>query len=622
MLLKNWFYKKILVSLSAISLLLCGCSEALEFEWDKPVKAEQCKVAISVPRDGETKSAVNSSATGFVWLPGDKISVWAQNSAGTYTFSNQIFNIYERTYSNDEAYFTSTLSQPMAAGQYSYYICYPVPNKVNGTNAEFTIPQVQDGKASGGVDVTLSSKTTYSELKSGGTEWLGINPVPAQMHHLLHFLRFYIPKGANVLGEPVRRIELKMPKAIVGTLSVDVTSASTASLSGGKNTIVLDLAEPLTESDTENVYAVEGILPPSTAYGSKDFLEVTLFSDTKMAELDPISLNGRSFQAGHVTGVKMLPNQAKAYFEFSIHLTDNHLGQDVKTLTMTLPSDTSWPDSESNVYTFSKANGGLMVVGDTILIRTNDATAYRAMSGKQLTVSYESEDAIVSQSVTMPNLQSINHKTVDVEVPYLLFQDFSGITADFHSYDEHSNSNPESKSGYEIIAGSGWYGARVGGKANTAIRISAHREFIANYPARCDSPFLTGLKNKAGTKAVKLRVQYNYSMNREEGPLDIDLVLPRVGLQVYLGYSTKSGAIASGVTNALINKPHGTFGDYKLLTNETGDYNNINEEEDIILENMGNDRRITWKTDCEFSGSPTNSTCHLYLDNIRVSIAK
>ena len=41
----------------------------------------------------------------------------------------------------------------------------------------------------------------------------------------------------------------------------------------------------------------------------------------------------------------------------------------------------------------------------------------------------------------------------------------------------------------------GWSAARAGAQAGTAIRIACRRETgLANYPARADSPYLTGLK--------------------------------------------------------------------------------------------------------------------------------
>ena len=538
--------------------------------------------------------------------------MWAKNSSGNYALQNQVFNIYQRKFDPVEAFFTSTLAQPMPAGNYTYYICYPVPQKVNGRQATFEIPSRQDGKASGGVDITVSSATNYTELKASSTEGKDIDPIPAELHHLLHFLRFYIPQGTNLLGEPIRTIVIRMPGPVAGTLTVDVTSPSSAVLSNGRNTITLDLAEPLQESNSENRYAVAGIFPPSTPYGLEDFLKIELYSENKMADISPVSLAGRSFAAGHVTGVKLKPVQVRAYFDLSFRLTGNNLGQDVQKVTLTLPEGTIWPGTNSNVYVYQGENGTGMVPGQDILIRTDNGDAYRALSGKSVTISYESEDAIVSQNITIPNIGSATKKSVDIAVPYLFYEDFSGLAADFHSYDEHATSNPESRDGIEFLPG--WSGARVGGMAHTSIRTGAHRESVACYAARCDSPFMTGLKHtvtefQSAGKTIALRVQYNYSMGREEGGIG----RAKVGMYIQFGYSTKTGTIES-------EDKHGTFGEEEYMKVLTGTFTNIEYSADKTLAQMGKDRRITWRTICEENYGPNNSTCYFYLDNIKVSI--
>ncbi|MCF0176200.1 MAG: hypothetical protein HUJ94_05125 [Bacteroidales bacterium] len=562
-----------------------------------------------------TRTAINENADGFEWTLGDKVSVWARVPGGNFAFSNQIFKLYKRglltTGENGEmAYFTSTLSQEMARGTYSYFLCYPTPETVSGTSVSFKLPSVQDGRASGGVDITLSGETEGSELKAGNGEE-DIIPLNAGMKHLLHFFRFYIPQGGNILGEPVEKIVLTMPRNIAGTVNADVTSPSSATLADGVKTVTLELSTPIDATVDMRKYAVAGVFPSGGEYGPDDFMEIELFSATRHSRLEPIALDGRSFDAGHVTGVMLRPESAEDYFEISFRLDGNRIGQDVDKISLTLPSGSVWPGTNSSTYVWDEA--GVMRLGDMVTIRTYSRDAYRALSGKAVIAGFESEDALVYQNLTIPDLSGINKTLQILNAPYLFFEDFSGIAGEFHSYDKHATSNPGDKDGYQFL--NGWSGARVGGYPGTSIRIGAHRESLATYPARCDSPFLSGLKkNAAGFssegKSISLNVTFNYSMNRESGGIGT----ADVGMELYFGYSTKSGAISSQDSN-------GSYGGKIYMKEFTGSFTSIENEMTQVLTGMGNDRRISWKTYCEYNIGPNNNTCFLYLDNIRVSIA-
>lgn len=584
-----------------------GCTEK-PLSNPEPAGDKSSEVVLLMNCSSQTKSSINESADGFLWDDGDKIAVWAKSSSGSYTLSNQPFNLYARGFEQGKGYFTSTLSRQMEAGTYTYYITYPVPQSASGTTATFTIPEIQDGKASNGVDITVSDATSARELRPATDEG-GIVPIEARLHHLLHFFRFYLPEGENPLGEPISKIVVTMPQPIAGTLTADVTAGGSATLSNGRKSITLELKRPLDASSAVQ-YAVAGIFPPSSTYGADDVMTVELQSENKSATVVPIPLSGRNFPAGHVTGVKLRPVNVQDLFDITFTLGANRLGEEVKEITLSLPEGSGWPGGSSS-YTYSP--GHLIAGGDKITIKTANEAEFRALSGKSVTIRYESENAIVSQTVTMPDMSSGRKAGVTMEVPYLFFEDFHAIAEDFHSYDEHATSNPGNRGGYEFI---GWSGARVGGMAATSIRISAHRETSASYPARCDSPFLTGLKHTADEfgslgKNIELEVTFNYAMNREEGGLG----KADVGMELYFGYSTKSGAINSQNSD-------GSYGGKIYMKEFSGSFTTIGNEMTQTLSGMGNDRRISWKTYCEYNAGLNNSTCFLYLDNIRVSIKK
>ncbi|MGN1214751.1 MAG: hypothetical protein ACI4TJ_00745, partial [Candidatus Cryptobacteroides sp.] len=316
--LTNFIQKNaLLLSVTAALAIVSSCSA--ERGPESPLGQDGPTQVVLCLGDGTgSRTAINDDADGFEWQDGDRISVWANNSKGDYALENQVFRILAKGYEKDKAYFTSTLSSPMASGTYTYSIVYPVPDAVSGTDARFTIPSVQDGKVSGGIDVTVSSPFAGQALQPmDDSDFAGVatGTMSAQMHHLLHFLRFYFQPGDNLLGEPVRKIRFSMPEPVAGTLTADITDPSSTSVSDGSTEMVLLLEEPLEEStSTSRQYSVAGIIPPASEYSVTDCMEITLYSENKIGRLSTVSLAGRSFEPGHVTGVRLIPNTVRDYY--------------------------------------------------------------------------------------------------------------------------------------------------------------------------------------------------------------------------------------------------------------------------------------------------------------------
>ena len=59
----------------------------------------------------QTRTAMLPNGLSAEWQPGDDISVWAKNSSGTYTLSNQIFKTYG--IDSSRVFFTAELSSAM-----------------------------------------------------------------------------------------------------------------------------------------------------------------------------------------------------------------------------------------------------------------------------------------------------------------------------------------------------------------------------------------------------------------------------------------------------------------------------------------------------------------------------
>lgn len=604
------------IILVSAGVALCGCGDFESTESE--VIPSSVNVVFAVGNTPRTRTEYDVETKRFVWNDGDKIAVWAKSPDGSYALDNQAFRLMAVASDKSEAYFTATLQSPMAEGTYSYYMTYPLPESMGGMTATFTVPSVQDGTASDGVDIIVAEPISGPALEpvKEAAPIVSDDVLNVRMRHLLHFLRFYIPEGNNLLGEPVKRIEFTMPRAVAGNVSVDVTDASTVSFGEGVNGLTLELRNPIDESADGTEVAVAGIFPPRMAYSAGDRITVDAYSENKCASVS-FSLAGRDFAAGHTTKVPLKMTEAKPIeYELKFMLASNNLGEDVQDIRITLPDDAVWPGLSSSELRIDSGNDGLVRIGDTYVFRTKDKAFFKGLSSKRLAVTYESESAVVSETVTLGDFSSSIRGECELNCPYLFFEDFSWVEG-FNSNDEYGWSSPGSFSPhlfapYTIDAENpwspekgGWSAARAGAQAGTAIRIACRRETrLANYSARADSPFLSGLKDG---KTVNLDITYDYSMGREG--------TPKIAQTVYFGYITTSKNPSSGDET-------GTFPESFKINETTGSYTNINHTANTLLRGVGAPLRLSWRTMPDKDWGANNNTCWLYIDNIKVKIKK
>lgn len=604
------------IILVSAGVALCGCGDFESTESE--MISSSVNVVFAVGNTPRTRTEYDVETKRFVWNDGDKIAVWAKSPDGSYALDNQAFRLMAVASDKSEAYFTATLQSPMAEGTYSYYMTYPLPESMGGMTATFTVPSVQDGTASDGVDIIVAEPISGPALEpvKEAAPIVSDDVLNVRMRHLLHFLRFYIPEGNNLLGEPVKRIEFTMPRAVAGNVSVDVTDASTASLGDGVNGMTLELTKPIDASADGMESAVAGIFPPRMAYSAGDRITVDAYSENKCASVS-FSLAGRDFAAGHTTKVPLKMTEAKPIeYELKFMLASNNLGEDVQDIRITLPDDAVWPGLSSSELRIDSGNDGLVRIGDTYVFRTKDKAFFKGLSSKRLAVTYESESAVVSETVTLGDFSSSIRGECELNCPYLFFEDFSWVEG-FNSNDEYGWSSPGSFSPhlfapYTIDAENpwspekgGWSAARAGAQAGTAIRIACRRETrLANYSARADSPFLSGLKDG---KTVNLDITYDYSMGREG--------TPKIAQTVYFGYITTSKNPSSGDET-------GTFPESFKINETTGSYTNINHTANTLLRGVGAPLRLSWRTMPDKDWGANNNTCWLYIDNIKVKIKK
>lgn len=425
------------------------------------------------------------------------------------------------------------------------------------------------------------------------------------MKHLIHLLRFYLPEGSEGLnGEKIQRIDVQMPVPVCGGIGYDITAPeSTLEITDGSSSLSLNLSRPIGPStETARDYACAAIAPFTAS--SDDVMDITLYSESWKASAGTISLDGREFKSGHATAVKLTVNEPQPYYRLIFKLNANNIGEPVKKITFTAPSGCTFSDGGSNVYVYEP--GGDIAVGSQIRFQFEDEAAFRAFNGQTVRVAYDSDHVLAYQDV-VPSTATGTGSTVSLTAPYLLDEDFSGVSS-FSSNDNYTGGfSTGDKDGYGPFLG-GWTGERIGGQAGLSVRLAARRETSARYHSRMDSAPLPQIKSP-----VNIRVSFDYSMGEDHG----GIVSKQYGMNVYVGYVTSTKMYDNGSKTGTYN--------YSFNINETsGSFTSITHHDDVLIQNMpaGSQNRISWRAEVENHAGANNNTDWLYLDNVKVQVAQ
>lgn len=551
--------------------------------------------------EASTRTMMNPDGLTASWEKGDRIAVWAKNSAGEYTLNNTQFSVYGTD--GARAFFTATIDASMPEDRYTYYAVYPAPESVSGTKVTFTIPSVQEGRVSGGADIMIAAPVLHGPLDEV-QELSDYTKLGMSMEHILHQFRLYLPENCGLeAGERIEKIVLDFPKPIVGKITADFSDPYAApELSDGGSSITLKLSEPLEVSSTEKRnYAMASIFP--TSFDASDSFNVKVYSTTKIGTSGPINLGGRTFAAGHSTPVRLSFSDIQEYGRLRFTVSSNNLGENANAVRLTAPQGCTWGDG-STIYEYRP--GHEITTGETFEIPFENLDTFRTFSGKEVTVTFDTEHVDATQTVRVPDLTTLNFAEISAGLPYLLYEDFSAVEA-FSSYDTFGFSSAGSCNAVSFL--NGWTGARVGAEAGKSMRVAARRESVANYDARVDSAPIIALK-----KESDIKVSFSWGSNNDF----YKLVGGDCGQNVYLGYVTSDTAYKSGDKTGIFEDEN------KFFTKEkTGTYANTPNAETMVIHSAPAGLvRITWRTSVEYSAGGNSTTCWLYLDNIKVQIAK
>lgn len=258
----------------------------------------------------------------------------------------------------------------------------------------------------------------------------------------------------------------------------------------------------------------------------------------------------------------------------------------------------------------------LYEVDNTSDYQTTMKTFTDNLSGKTITVSYDSNDALVTNTFTMPTLTPFASNNIgSISVPYLMAQDFSSLSS-FSNHDAaetggltiDTNTSGFTLDSYNVA---GWSAARAGGESGKCIRICCRTEHggigeASRYHGRADSAPLAGIKSG---KQVKIAVSFDYGGGY--GGYDF-------GASVAYGYTTTTGAINStsggswGISNPVQFTPYSYDGSYSTTPDHYS----------YTLSNCTSAYRLSWEIMTTGNKFTKNANHWLYIDNIKVSISK
>ncbi len=611
----TFLYKYINFLLSVVwCVFLLSCSELPSI--DTPQRTESVDdrlvpVTIAVPTattrvpfdlDDNTRMELEEDGTTVRWNEGDKIALWADNGS-TYTLSARPFTLLHFSESYTMAYFSATIDA-MADGDYTYYATYPVPTSTSGTTADFNLPAIQDGRNNLQYAVMVAPALRAGALTNSDTERPSFD-----LKHKCHILKITIPESKNLLGEPIERLEINFPTEVVGRLTLDLTDVEAPmGLSEGSKTLTLHFPEPVNAGDV--VYAV--IAPVDASAGSITFRGYSARRETEL-----IGTPGKNFRAGHTTPIKLTIPTLRYMTRLYFSIGENFLGEQPNSFTVTV-------------------NGGTFPDGSTTKsFATNTANSYEVsyegpftdnFSGKTLTYTFDSDNAIVSNTQTAPTIDPYSRNTLPAQtVPYLYTEDFSTVTSFTHNYKDgpHTSVGGASSTGYDLSSNGipGWTGARTGGEAGKSVLVAGRVDEVKIFGiggatrayGRLDSPAMSALKSGA---SVKLSVSFDYSFAQADAAKTYSPA-------AVFGTTTTSGVIKGYATQYVDVAQFSGIEQYADIVkyDMNGSFSNVNYSATYTLNGCGPSNRLSWHITV-LGGMGINNDYHmLYVDNIKVSIA-
>ena len=603
-------FNKLATLVSGVVLLSACGNEPMGDSTTAVEDVDVVEVGFSLADDA-TRTTIDADGMTTRWAPGDKLAVWAKDASGNYAFENTTFSMRYYSGEYDKAYFTSNIA-PMADGEYTYYLTYPQPTSVEGTLATYSLSDVQSGKYDGRYDIMVAEPVVNEALSA--SKRMELNTI---MRHQMHALKITIPEKSSNFADRVYSLKIVFPNDVVGDITLDVANPNAEpSYSNTSNTITVRSDEGFAVGSDIWVFVLPGMVSGDVSY--------KIYGSEQRSE-DAIYPFEREFQAGHVTPVRMAMPPFEKYTAFHFSIGENYLGEDFNFFTLYDNNGTNmgtYDRNAENRYTFEYSG-------------EFDVTPY---NNSNWTLVFDTENAVVENTVNMGTLKPYFEQNITpVDVPYLLFQDFENVTESESYGNNKYEANEREQPGKSLdgaMPTNGWNAARYWLKPG-AMRINSRYQsvkifvsFASYHYGRMDTPPLgnssRGLKPGA---SVNIKVDFDAALYKHTSS-SLSLTKGEINVATHTNASNPIDGIPTGST--------GITSSYDTTLADFGT-NFINIE---LADNAGDDdfgksfptfsgempatsdtRLVFYPTLTTASGTG-NTEVNVYIDNIKVSIAK
>ena len=603
--------------LAVVFLSLASCVNEIE---TAVVPSEVYEVGFSMPVDA-TRTSLDPDGETTRWTPGDKLAVWAMRADGRYAFENAEFMLRYYSEAYDKAYFTSNIAA-MEEGEYTYMLSYPIPKSTNGTQATYTLPAVQNGTYDGRYDIMLAEPVVEGALTS--SKRVELNTV---MRHQMHALKITIPEKSSNFDDKVYSVEITFPNPVAGDITLDVANPNAEpTYTNTSNTITVKSDEGFAVGSDIWVFVLPGTVSGNVSY------KITGFEQRSEVATYPLE---REMERGRVTPIRMAMPPFEKYTAFNFSIGDNYLGEDFNYFTLYdnngANMGTYYRNSE-NRYTW-EYNGEM------------SASTYSNTNWKLV---FDSDNAVVENSVNLGTIKPYFLQNITpVDVPYLLFEDFQNV-AESESYGDNNYEQSEQEQPGVSLDGAmptnGWNAARYWLKKG-AMRINSRKQsvtvnlyfvkltFASSHYGRVDTPPLgNGTRGIKTGKTINIKVQFDAAMYKHTSST-LELTGSEINLAAHSDTNNPLNGVALGqyldglslkdYTSQLAD--YGTTYFTQTMSNNVGD-NAFGQS----FPTYTTDFQVTSNTRLCFYPTLTtnddkingNAEINVYIDNIRVSIAK
>ncbi len=605
------------VAFLAMGLLLGGCSQ--QSDNGEAIEVAKSQLSVGLPI-GISRVAIDDEGRAS-WTEGDTFALWAENRTGVFNLSGAKFQMMYYWHSLQSAVFTST-ANALVEGTYTYYATAPMPESNTNNTATYTIPAVQQGDSfNGAYDIMVAEPIDAESLSADK-----VNNLALDFRHKMHTLKVNIAK--NNLGCDIKQLRFTFQGVVTGVATVDVANPEAAlGVTNGSKEVAINSATAVNTGDT-----VWGVIFPQTI--SSDVKCVAVGVDGRMSVEKSIALSKECLE-GHITPLSLTVPGVRSTLRFSIGT--NNLGEAIEKFSITGNNGFSatYTVNAENVYDYS--------------VNSDSSTIFDQYEGQTFTATFESKSAIVSSTFTMPsNLGGGVNVIPALTVPYLLFEDFSCIhTSGSKNGDNSVGSDDRNQSGSSLdgyMDHKGWNAARFMVEKGACPRINVRYQIVKIYMAfqsshhgRLDTPPLTNLKNGA---SVKLRVQFDAGGVEYKGDFENQDIIG-IGLATHTNAASVIDGIPTGIEGFEINwgdimnsapityptslNDFGTTYFLQMMSSQytTSSFGSTFPTLDATVYDATSQTRLCFypMTTLQIDGID-NDECAVYIDNIRVSIAK